>query len=119
MLTGVIGGDDGARANASTHAAARDNPIANRNVNSRFIVWCWGCVLLFEFELDQNQAQQRIEIMDQDSGSYVQCPHFSTNFDQMAHQLQKRHFNRPTLCNYCQGFIWGIGKTGLRCERKI
>jgi tRNA(Ile2) C34 agmatinyltransferase TiaS len=34
------------------------------------------------------------------------------------HSLRKKHFNKPTLCNYCNGFIWGIGKTGLRCDGK-
>eukprot|EP00118_Oscarella_pearsei_P021008 m.233539 g.233539 ORF g.233539 m.233539 type:complete len:1168 (+) comp40090_c0_seq2:37-3540(+) len=33
----------------------------------------------------------------------------------LGHDLFDAHFPKPTWCNYCDEFIWGHGKTGLKC----
>src|SRR3989338_155067 len=31
------------------------------------------------------------------------------------HRMEKVHFERPTYCNACSEFIWGLGRQGFRC----
>lgn len=35
------------------------------------------------------------------------------------HKFVLKHFSRPTFCNYCDCFMWGLGKQGLECSCKI
>ena len=37
----------------------------------------------------------------------------------VAHDFKKKHFNRPTWCNFCQKFVWGIGYQGFQCIGKL
>lgn len=32
-----------------------------------------------------------------------------------THNFVAHHFNRPTYCEFCKKFLWGIGKQGLIC----
>jgi len=33
----------------------------------------------------------------------------------MSHDFKKKHFSSPTWCEFCQKFIWGLGKQGYAC----
>ncbi|XP_062509278.1 uncharacterized protein LOC134185494 [Corticium candelabrum] len=42
----------------------------------------------------------------------------STVSDNVAeHDLFEAHFPKPTYCKHCDCFIWGHGKTGLKCSK--
>eukprot|EP01095_Lingulamoeba_sp_RSL-Kostka_P005071 TRINITY_DN16432_c0_g1_i1.p1 TRINITY_DN16432_c0_g1~~TRINITY_DN16432_c0_g1_i1.p1 ORF type:complete len:426 (+),score=182.95 TRINITY_DN16432_c0_g1_i1:86-1363(+) len=32
------------------------------------------------------------------------------------HVFSKKHFGKPTWCEYCKKFIWGLGKQGYACK---
>jgi len=34
----------------------------------------------------------------------------------LPHKFVETHFNKPTFCQFCDGFIWGIAKQGFQCE---
>lgn len=36
-----------------------------------------------------------------------------------THILRQSSFYIPTYCDRCQEFIFGFGKTGMKCERMI
>eukprot|EP00727_Mastigamoeba_balamuthi_P004179 m51a1_g13759 putative diacylglycerol kinase alpha (619) ;mRNA; f:230664-232927 len=36
--------------------------------------------------------------------------------DECAHRFYAHHFKRPTFCNVCREFIFGVGKQGCICE---
>ncbi|XP_065834598.1 uncharacterized protein [Oscarella lobularis] len=35
----------------------------------------------------------------------------------LGHDLFDAHFHKPAYCGHCDGFIWGRGKTGLKCAK--
>eukprot|EP01104_Vermistella_antarctica_P004277 TRINITY_DN14760_c0_g1_i1.p1 TRINITY_DN14760_c0_g1~~TRINITY_DN14760_c0_g1_i1.p1 ORF type:complete len:615 (+),score=146.70 TRINITY_DN14760_c0_g1_i1:76-1920(+) len=35
---------------------------------------------------------------------------------EVDHQFKKHHFNKPTWCDRCDQFIWGLGKQGYYCK---
>jgi glycerol-3-phosphate O-acyltransferase 3/4 len=32
------------------------------------------------------------------------------------HEFIETHFSKPTFCQWCDGFIWGLGKQGYHCK---
>ncbi|KAL6055721.1 Diacylglycerol kinase [Balamuthia mandrillaris] len=32
-----------------------------------------------------------------------------------SHRFLKKHFSRPTFCNYCRSFVWGFGRQAYSC----
>jgi len=46
----------------------------------------------------------------------AQIPFCEPKNDEFSgHAFEKVHFNKPTWCDTCGGFIWGVGKQGYRC----
>ena len=38
--------------------------------------------------------------------------------DQDRHDFREKSYRKPTYCNECEGFIWGLAKQGVQCRRK-
>jgi hypothetical protein len=42
---------------------------------------------------------------------------FDKEVSKREHDFKKTHFERPTWCDWCNAFVWGLGKQGLQCTR--
>lgn len=38
------------------------------------------------------------------------------NVEQIPHIFEEVHFSKPTYCQWCGRFIWGLGKQGFQCK---
>ncbi|XP_069596169.1 serine/threonine-protein kinase D3-like [Ranitomeya imitator] len=34
----------------------------------------------------------------------------------VSHTFEDRTYTRPTFCQHCQGFLWGMFKQGMQCK---
>ncbi|XP_061828349.1 RAS guanyl-releasing protein 4 isoform X3 [Nerophis lumbriciformis] len=74
----------------------------------------------FPFSFCTHETDRQGEISRQEMRSYFMrgmsvCAKLGYNFND-AHNFQETTYKRPTFCDPCRGFLWGVIKQGYHCK---
>jgi len=65
----------------------------------------------------KEETQQIVDfLVNQCQVKYDTSVRTTSNDSTLPHVFTKKHFNSPTFCQFCGGFIWGVGKQGHQCR---
>ncbi|XP_061733893.1 RAS guanyl-releasing protein 4 isoform X3 [Nerophis ophidion] len=74
----------------------------------------------FPFSFCTHETDRQGEISQQEMRSYFMrgmsvCAKLGYNFND-GHNFQETTYKRPTFCDPCRGFLWGVIKQGYHCK---